>query len=208
MQKVRVTCGPISPLMMDRMPEEVLDGIAIGVPVARPKDTPPKVIAERALYSDGNGGFILPIENLWACLIEAGRRVKIGRYTISTAKSTELYSLISINVLSLRLLRVTADGTVLDGHPTWVIDKRRGVGKKAGDPVRIVRPKFAEWGFSVEVEFDEKQKINASILQQLFERAGTAVGLCSFRPQKRGPFGRFRVVEWEMLNGAEPADTR
>lgn len=195
MKKVCVTRGPISPLMTDRMPEEVLDGIATGAHVTLPKDTPPEKIAQRALYSDGNGGFAIPIVNLFACLVEAGRRVKIGRYAISTAESTELYSLVSITAMTLPLLRVTMDGTVLDGIPTWVIDKRRGVGKK-GDPIRIIRPKFAEWGFVVEVEFDEKQ-INEGTVRQLFDRAGAAVGLCSFRPQRRGPFGRFRVVKWE-----------
>jgi hypothetical protein len=40
---------------------------------------------------------------------------------------------------------------------------------------------------------------SAGIARRLVDDAGRKVGLGDFRPWRRGPFGRFTVVRWEIV---------
>jgi hypothetical protein len=40
------------------------------------------------------------------------------------------------------------------------------------------------------------------IVRQLVDDAGQRIGLGDYRPARKGPFGRFKVVHWEQLKKA------
>lgn len=65
------------------------------------------------------------------------------------------------------------------------------VGNDASD-VRWRREYPAGWTATVRIQFDSA-KLNASNIVNLIERAGFGVGLCEWRPERGGEFGRFAV---------------
>jgi hypothetical protein len=54
------------------------------------------------------------------------------------------------------------------------------------------RPEFRRWRFVVECEVDSDALTEADVLN-LVNRAGFGVGLCEWRPEKGGEFGRFQI---------------
>lgn len=193
MRKVRIHCVGISPLLMDKMSDETLDGLATGVRPPEVKDKPAEEKAAVKIYRDDDGRIALPAEMLMGALVFAGQKVKNGKKQISTAKTTMLFDLLQLNNVSLPL----TNGQSTSEDLPWVVDKRKGVGNQARTPtaVCIIRPKFTHWEFDCEIQYNE-DRVNGEVVRQLFNVAGSSEGLGSFRPNKKGPFGRFRVTEW------------
>ena len=194
MRKVRVHCVGETPLLMDKMSDETLDSLATGVRLPEIKDRPAEEKATAKIYRDDDGNVALPAEMLEGSLVCAGTKVKNGKKQISTAKTTTLYELLRVITAWLRLTNGQADCQELP----WVVDKRKGIGNQAKTPtaVCIIRPKFMHWEFDVEIEYNEK-RVNGEVVRQLFDTAGSSEGLGSFRPNKRGRFGCFKVTEWK-----------
>ena len=83
----------------------------------------------------------------------------------------------------------------------YEIDTRRAVVQKQG--ILRSRPKLPPgWNLSFEVNVDDDAPAElCRILPDIFAEAGRRVGLGDFRPEKRGPFGKFMVTEFtEMHN--------
>ncbi len=58
------------------------------------------------------------------------------------------------------------------------------------------RPRWNEWGAKFQILVNEDQ-LPIDLAQQLLTEAGQNIGIGDFRPEKRGPFGCFRVVEFK-----------
>lgn len=206
--RVIVTCSGVSPMLMNPMTEETLDSLITGVRPQLNKDRPFADVARDRIYLDDYGHVGIPIENLTAALREAGRNVKNGKKAISTATSTTLYSFcefpgefVPFEGQNGELPKMLAKrDPVPENELVWKVDKRRGVMKNGANSVAvgILRPKFYNWRFSVEVVLNEKI-VTQDTLRKLFDEAGTNCGLGDFRPQKRGPFGRFKVTDWQVV---------
>jgi hypothetical protein len=82
------------------------------------------------------------------------------------------------------------------GTLEYEIDTRRAVVQKQG--ILRSRPKLpAGWNLSFEVNVDGDAPAElCKILPDIFAEAGRRVGLGDFRPEKRGPFGKFAVIEF------------
>lgn len=179
----------VSPLLMDAMSEETIEEVLIqrkrppiNTDLTREERCQPK------FYRDPTNPdvFGIPAENFMAALREAGRKVKVGKTNVSTAKTTTLYSFLSARE---NFLRLTCQ--------VWVPDVRRGT-MEDGTTVGITRPKFQKWGFKVTLEIDLSQDgITENTVKELVTKAGNFAGLGSFRPSKNGQFGRFKIVEWK-----------
>lgn len=66
------------------------------------------------------------------------------------------------------------------------------------------RPEFREWKCSIELEVDG-ELLQCEDVLALVNRAGFGIGICEWRPEKGGEFGRFEIdrdvpVEWEELS--------
>lgn len=64
------------------------------------------------------------------------------------------------------------------------------------------RPLLRKWALEFEIEYDERLLTEAQ-LRRVVDDSGTRVGLLDFRPEKKGPFGRFVVTHWELLGGVD-----
>lgn len=197
--KVYVECEGVSPLLMNPVTDDLLEELRTRTPRPKATDRTVEEEAREKLYRE-NGKIGLPVINVFSCLVEAGRSVLFEkRRNISTAESTLLPSFLAIEETFLPFTN----------HSQWRVDKRRGRNPKDNVMVCIVRPRFDEWEFGMTLQIDETQ-INEERIRQLVAYAGSRVGLCDFRPACRGPFGRFRITKWEVLEGpakkARPKD--
>jgi len=185
---VRTLCIGISPLLMNPATDELLEELRTGVRQQINRDIPARQQAEKKLCKDPEGRIGIPAINLRSSLVEAGRQVKFsGKRMVSTAESTLLDSFLQIQDFFLPFPKEMQ---------SWEVDMRKG-NLDNGTAVCIVRPRFDKWSFTATVEIDEAVARHDTG-RQLFQMAGSRVGLCDFRPAKRGPFGRFKVVEWKV----------
>jgi hypothetical protein len=193
---VDATCRGLSPLLMNKMDESTLENLRTKTKAPKAASIgstlTPREDAERKVYISDEGPYV-PGENLMACLIEAGKFIRLdGKRQISNSKSTVLPGLITL-LTPAPLLKVP--GT--DKAAVWEADVRQGRNPNGGEAVAICRPRFDEWEFTVTVDIDTGE-IGENTIRDLFDKAGRRVGLCDFRPQRKGIFGQFVVECWEQ----------
>lgn len=57
------------------------------------------------------------------------------------------------------------------------------------------RPKYENWSMKFDLVIQD-DLVDVELVHRLLTEAGQQIGLGDFRPEKRGPFGTFRVVKW------------
>lgn len=205
-----VKISSLSPVIFNRMSEEVLIAMYEGKKLVK-KDLPMMTHCEAQLYREfGDSGAIgLPAENFFACFVNAGRRVMLDtRAKISTSDSTVLPALMSIDA-SFIPFTITTPAEELDKIPDsrksaegWVIDMRKGnlcnKGEKTAIP--LVRPKIHAWTAEIPITLTlGNTAVTEATINELISIAGNMVGVGSYRPSCKGPFGRFKVVEMKEV---------
>ncbi len=60
------------------------------------------------------------------------------------------------------------------------------------------RPRFDQWGAKFELTVND-DLLSVEMAHQLLQEAGQSIGIGDFRPEKRGPFGTFRVTQWREV---------
>jgi hypothetical protein len=157
--------------------------------------------AEPKLYVTKDGKPYLPTENIFSCLVAAGQSVRLdGKRQMSTAKSTVLPAYLALLDQFVPLL----DPDAPDRAPTWEVDMRQGRNPNGGEAVCIVRPRFDRWAFVLNVEIFEEE-IAESVIRDLFDKAGSRIGLGDFRPARKGPFGRWTINRWQRTDTVRAA---
>lgn len=193
MVSVDVTCRGITPILFNRMDEDVLIGISTGVKPPRTRERPsPRQQCEKKVYVTADGKPYLPTENLLACLIAAGQYVRLdGKRQMSTAKSTLLPAFMTICDPYLPL---HVPGT--KRAPAWEVDIRQGKNPNGGEAVCLCRPRFDQWSFTASLLIDTSE-IGENAIRDLWDKAGKRIGLGDFRPARKGMFGQFVIECWE-----------
>jgi hypothetical protein len=97
-------------------------------------------------------------------------------------------------------VRMTTDRvTILNGHGPadhFEVDSRPVTIPATKGRIMRHRPRFDEWGAQFDLLVDDSQ-LSLDMAHQLLAEAGLGVGIGDFRPEKRGPFGTFRIVHFE-----------
>lgn len=191
MKRIKAKLRGVTPLLMNRMPDEQL--LALHTKEKRKFTAPkePRDAAELKLYRTREGAPYLPVENLMAGLIAAGMYIKLdGKRQMSTKQSTLLPGFLTIEDPYLPLHGEK-------GKPAaWEVDMRQGRNPNGGEAVCVIRPRFDAWAMDVSLLVDA-DSIAETVIRELVDIAGARIGLCDFRPQRRGVFGKFRVDSWE-----------
>ena len=191
-----ILCYGKSPLLLNRMTEEQLESLRKAggkrsKTAPRPESTRDE--AEPKLYKSKKGELYLPTENIFSRLVAAGQMVRLdGKRQVSTAKSTILPAFLTLLDPYVPLL----DPDNLKKTPAWEVDMRQGRNPNSGDAICIVRPRFDRWAFRLSCEMDENE-ISENVIRELFDKAGSRIGLGDFRPSRKGPFGRWVINSWE-----------
>lgn len=204
MERFRVVLAGKTPLLMNKMSHESLEKLRL-------KDRAPKTAprldpceeAGTKVYTGPDGNPVMPVENLLASLIAAGVFVRLdGKRQLSTSQSTVLPGLLSIEdfIIPLRDPRTGSPSEFNEwGVAEWRYEIRQGRNPNGGEAVAIVRPRFDSWGMGFTVQLDTKA-LAETTFRELFDLSGTRIGLCDFRPARKGMFGQFRVDLWERIN--------
>lgn len=99
-------------------------------------------------------------------------------------------------------VRMTTDTvTILNGNgpaKKFEVDSRPVTIPATKGRVMRHRPRFDQWGARFELLVDD-QLLSPDMAHQLLSEAGQSIGIGDFRPEKRGPFGRFMVTAWKEV---------
>jgi hypothetical protein len=149
-----------------------------------PEMKPAEEQAEHVAYRSPDGKLYVPSVAMQRCVIGA------ASYSKGKGRST-LQKPVAACVL------VSPEYLILD-QQAYGIDARPVVNPTTKGRVVRFRPRFDEWSFEGVVEFDDVL-LKESELKRIFDDAGTRVGLLDFRPERKGPFGRFMVTLWKTI---------
>ena len=191
MEIVKVEIQGTSPLLMNKF----TDAAALAVSgntsaVLTGNKGTPREQAEKKLYLDEHGVLHLPGPNIFRAIIDAGAFHKAGRTKITTQKSSLVPAAVAIVELACPIAGP-------DGDPKWEVDSRGVVIPSTGGRVMAHRPRLDAWRVSFTLEIDTSM-FAVQLVRQLVDDAGKRIGLGDFRPARKGPFGRFVVIKWEV----------
>jgi hypothetical protein len=108
---------------------------------------------------------------------------------MSTKQSTPLPGFLTIEDPYLPLVNGDHNPAV------WEVDMRQGRNPNGGEAVCVIRPRFDRWAFAASFLADS-DSIGEDVIRELVDIAGSRIGIGDFRPQRRGVFGKFKVVGW------------
>jgi hypothetical protein len=174
MKSVEVTVKGTSALLMHRFPLEPIEAIEKKTVADQ---------AEIAAYRDPETkGLYVPGVAVQRCLVGAATYSK-GKGRGSLQKNVAACVLVTPERIST-------------GQKTYAIDSRAVVVPATKGRVVRHRPRLDEWEISFTVDYDDTL-LTEQQMRRIIDDAGSRVGLLDFRPEKRGPFGRFMVTSWE-----------
>ena len=137
---------------------------------------------EVALYTTETGEHYIPSSQIHGCLINAGKQLQVvGKGKATYSKLFGAFILIE-------------PATLVINPQEYTVDERPVIVQKA----RIIRyrPKWEKWNLNFNIIVMD-DGISGEVVKQALDNGGRYVGIGDFRPEKRGPFGRFHVVEFK-----------
>lgn len=186
--KIKVTIEGVSPLLMNRFTEAAEVQVSGGTTVAfrGDKGTPREQAAPKA-YADEKGNLYIPGPNIYSAIIAAGAFHKAGKSKLTTMKT----SLIPAGIL-------VEDMVCALGTKEWEVDSRSVVIPSTGGRIMCHRPRVDKWSLSFTLDVDGTM-FAPNLVRAIVDDAGKKIGLGDYRPARKGPFGRFVVKEWAVL---------
>jgi hypothetical protein len=80
----------------------------------------------------------------------------------------------------------------------WKVDTRPVRIPATGGRILRHRPCFDDWALKFTLEVDSAN-ITVKLVQEIVEKCGSSIGLGDFRPDCKGPFGKFYISRWETV---------
>ncbi len=185
---IEITIEGTTPLLMSKFTDEAQQKASSGrgTTFVGDKGTG-REQAEAKIYLDSNGQIGIPQPNLLRCLIDAGKYFKHGRSKVTTQKSSILPGLIDIEGAFIPL-----------DHDGWEVDTRPVRIPATGGRILAYRPSFEKWALTFTVSVDTTE-LSVKMFRDIVDAAGKKIGLGDFRPDNKGPFGKFVVTRWEEV---------
>jgi hypothetical protein len=185
--QIEVTIKGTTPLLMNRFSDAAQQSATNGTRVAAVGDRgTPREQAETRLYTGHDGNPMIPQPNLFRCIIDAGKFFKAGKSKVTTQKSSMIPACVEINGIELQLT----------SPEPWDVDTRAVRIPSTGGRILCHRPCFNDWSLTFSVSVDT-ELMSAKMFRDIVDAAGKRVGLGDFRPDCKGPFGKFVVTRWE-----------
>lgn len=165
MKKLNVTINGASPLLLHSYKGNDNPDL---------KNMTPEQQAEFATYRSVNGNLVLPSSNIHRAFISGA-----GKYS-KKGIGGRVAGAVWLEEFEVDL-----------GTKDFVVDSRGVVVMKA----RIIRhrPRLNGWSASFTLNYDETL-ISEKELRKIVIDTGALVGIGDFRPEKKGPFGRFTAT--------------
>ena len=188
MKTISVEIRGITPLLIHRFTEESeqrKNSRKVNI-----EKTDPREEAKKVAYIASDGTFYFSSASIPGCMGNAGSNHKMRG------------SRKSLRFVVPSAVRMDSDTvTILNGHgpaKDFEVDARPVTIPATKGRVMRYRPRFNEWGaqFNILVNDDI---LDVDTVHQLLNEAGLTIGIGDFRPEKRGPFGTFRVTKFEQV---------
>jgi len=144
-------------------------------------------IMEEAIYRGPNNEPVIPIENMLACITNAGVFFKQGTSKLSTRDSSVIPAAIEFHEDFIPI--VSQGGYCLDSR---VVTNNVTKGKAVAN-----RPIWHDWSLSFTVDLDTTL-ISERLFRDVVDSAGKRIGLGCMRPERKKPYGRFVVSNWTV----------
>lgn len=175
MERVHCKIKGISPLLMHHYPM---------VPVEALEKLSPEKQAEHAAYRTTDGQLYVP-------------SVAIGRSFINGAAFSKGKGRATLSKPLAACMRIFPTELILDPQK-YTIDARPVVIRATQGRIMRYRPCFNEWTIEFDIEFDPVL-VNETQMRKVVDDAGNRVGVLDFRPERKGPFGRYVVTVWDYF---------
>lgn len=185
MQLFKVRIKGISPLLMNKF-------------VSGMESLPVEKAVESVVYRDRDGYLAIPMIYIQQSMRNAAGLVKVKE---KSKKSAEDFST-AVFLMDGLVTLVDSKGMKIK---KYMVDTRMVVNRSidgiVGRDERAVkyRPMISDWSAEFVVEIDETL-VATQTVHTVLGIAGSRVGVGDFRPQTKGPFGRFVVSRWERLD--------
>lgn len=192
MATIHLTITGKTPLLMHRFSEETQEALlksGARKALKTGEVLTPRDMAEKTVYRLNNNptaNLCIPGVMLYSAIVAAGRFHKSGRASLTNAKSS---------IIPGGLLMRTFEADL--GTTQFEVDSRRGVNPNNGVAVVIVRGRLDRWEASFDLDLDTEMFSN-ELVYNLVRDAGTKIGIGSFRPACRGPYGTFNITHWDL----------
>lgn len=134
-------------------------------------------------YADEKGNLYLPSIMFRSALLGACAGRRMGKVGARTVLAGAIFTVTD----RVPLVHPTTGKPIT----TYRVNSMRAVVNKAG--VTRSRPEIAEWAANLDFEVDDEFIKDPAAVLELMNIAGRVRGVGDFRPQKGGPFGRFRA---------------
>jgi hypothetical protein len=187
--EIDITIEGVTPLICNKFTDAAAEAASTGSrgsSAAQDRGTPQE-IADSKLYVGLDGKPMIPQPNLLRCLVEGGRFTKVGKAQVTTAKSSIMYACVDVQGAEIPL----------DHEQPWKVDTRAVRIPSTGGRILAHRPMFDDWRLSFTVDLDTSI-LGEKLFRQIVDDAGKRIGLGDFRPQCKGPYGRFHVQHWAV----------
>lgn len=192
MEQINITINGTTPLLVHAFTDAAQMDATNGTRLSTNKERgTPTEQAAASLYRDNNGNPCIPQPNLFRCIIDAGKYFKAGKSKITTVKSSLIPACLSISELTIPI----------EHQQPWTVDQRPVRIPSTGGRILRYRPCFHDWALSFSVDLDT-DVISRNLLREIVDAAGTRIGLGDFRPDCKGPFGKFVVTRWVVEKAA------
>jgi len=188
MTEITIRIEGKTPLLCNRFTDAAQMSASSGTRSALTGDKgSPREQAEMKLYLGQDGQPVIPQPNLFRCLIDAGKYFKAGKTKVTTIKSSIIPSCVDLPEVEY---------LIQSKHP-WEVDSRAVRIPSTGGRILAHRPMFSDWALEFTVELDTTV-MGEKLFREILDKAGSAIGLGDFRPDCKGPFGKFVVTLWRV----------
>lgn len=189
MKTINVEIEGTTPLLMARFDvddyQQAEESRKKGKKVLKIVDTSREAVAKRSAYFSSNGKeLIIPSQVLYASILNASSWYKINKRSAKTILAGSI--------------RITPEEISL-GTKKYEIDTRPVVNRGRG---RILchRAKLNKWKAKFSIVYNEQMipQGNLADIKLILEEAGQRIGIMSYRPQKSGWYGTFKVIKFDF----------
>ncbi len=184
---VDVTIAGVTPLLCNKFTDAAAMKATSGngMSAIGDKGTPMEQ-AQAKLYVAHDGKFCIPQPNLFRCLIDAGVFFKAGKSKVTTQKNSLIPACVEILGIELPIVH----------KEPWQVDTRAVRIPSTGGRILCYRPSFNDWKIAFTLSVDTSM-MTVKMVREIVDAAGRRIGLGDFRPDRKGPFGKFVVTSWK-----------
>lgn len=188
MKRIAVEIKGVTPLLIHRFGEQAEQAKATRRQMVQNVD--PREEATKNAYIAKDGTFYFNAFSIAGAMGNAGSNHKMR----GSRKSLRFVVPSAVLVPSDSITILNGDGPAKN----FEVDSRPVTIPATKGRVMRHRPRFDNWSARFELQIND-DLLDVATAQQLLTEAGLGIGIGDFRPEKRGPFGTFRITKWEEV---------